>query len=50
MGLREVFDFAVIGGGIVGLGAAWAAAKQGASVLLIEANDYASALPSAILG
>ena len=43
----EVFDILVIGGGITGAGIARDAAMRGLSVCLVEAQDFASALPAA---
>lgn len=34
-------DFVIVGGGVYGCGAAWQLAKQGAEVLLLEANSIA---------
>ena len=35
-------DFVIVGGGVYGCGVAWHLAKQGADVLLLEANTIAS--------
>jgi sarcosine oxidase subunit beta len=35
-------DFVIVGGGVYGCGVAWQLAKQGAEVLLLEANSIAS--------
>ena len=35
-------DFVIIGGGVYGCGTAWELAKQGAEVVLLEANAIAS--------
>lgn len=43
---REHFDVVVVGGGITGAGVALDAAQRGASVALIEANDFASGTSS----
>ena len=43
---RSKFDVAVIGGGITGAGMARDAAMRGLSVVLIEANDFASGTSS----
>lgn len=43
---REVFDLAVIGGGITGAGVARDAASRGMRVALIEAKDFASGTSS----
>jgi glycerol-3-phosphate dehydrogenase len=43
---REVFDLAVIGGGITGAGVALDAASRGLSVALIEKRDFASGTSS----
>jgi glycerol-3-phosphate dehydrogenase len=43
----ELYDIAVIGGGINGAGVARDAAGRGLNVLLAEQNDYASATSSA---
>jgi len=43
---REVFDLAVIGGGITGAGIARDAAMRGLKVALIEAQDFASGTSS----
>ncbi len=45
--MTGVFDIAVIGGGVNGAGVARDAAGRGLSVLLVEANDLASATSSA---
>src|SRR5688572_21907997 len=45
MGSRQ-FDVLVIGGGVVGAGAALDAATRGLSVALVEARDYASGTSS----
>jgi glycerol-3-phosphate dehydrogenase len=42
----EVFDVAIIGGGVVGTGAALDAATRGLSVALVEARDLASGTSS----
>src|SRR5688500_10492091 len=42
----EVFDVAVIGGGVSGAGAGLDAATRGLSVALVEARDYASGTSS----
>jgi glycerol-3-phosphate dehydrogenase len=42
----EVFDVAVIGGGVTGAGAALDAATRGLSVALVEGRDYASGTSS----
>jgi glycerol-3-phosphate dehydrogenase len=42
----EVFDVLVIGGGVVGAGAALDAATRGLSVALVEARDYAAGTSS----
>ncbi len=42
----EVFDIAVIGGGVTGCGAALDAVTRGLSVALVEARDYASGTSS----
>src|ERR1041384_6155863 len=42
----EVFDIAVIGGGITGAGVALDAATRGLAVALIEKNDFASGTSS----
>lgn len=43
---REVFDLAVIGGGVTGAGVALDAASRGLSVALIEKRDFASGTSS----
>lgn len=43
---REVFDIAVIGGGITGAGVALDAASRGLSVALVEKRDFASGTSS----
>src|SRR3954463_7067786 len=43
---REVFAVAIIGGGVVGAGAALDAASRGLSVALVEARDLASGTSS----
>lgn len=43
---REVFDVAIIGGGITGAGAALDAASRGLSVALVEKRDFASGTSS----
>lgn len=43
---REVFDLAVIGGGITGAGVALDAASRGLTVALIETRDFASGTSS----
>ena len=43
---RERFDIVVIGGGVVGCGAALDAASRGLSVALVEARDYAAGTSS----
>ena len=40
---REQFDVVVVGGGVVGSGAALDAATRGLKVALVEARDYAPA-------
>jgi glycerol-3-phosphate dehydrogenase len=45
--MTRIFDIAVIGGGVNGTGVARDAAGRGLSVLLVEANDLASATSSA---
>ena len=45
--MSEIFDLAVIGGGVNGAGIARDAAGRGARVLLLEANDLASGTSSA---
>ncbi|MCB0340882.1 MAG: glycerol-3-phosphate dehydrogenase/oxidase [Pseudobdellovibrionaceae bacterium] len=42
----EVFDLAIIGGGITGAGVARDAASRGMKVALVEANDFASGTSS----
>jgi glycerol-3-phosphate dehydrogenase len=42
----EVFDVAIVGGGVVGTGAALDAASRGLSVALVEARDLASGTSS----
>ena len=42
----EVFDVVIVGGGITGLGAALDARSRGLSVLLVEADDFASGTSS----
>jgi glycerol-3-phosphate dehydrogenase len=42
----EQFDVVVIGGGVVGAGAALDAATRGLSVALVEARDFASGTSS----
>jgi glycerol-3-phosphate dehydrogenase len=44
--VSEVFDVAVVGGGVTGTGAALDAATRGLSVALIEARDYAAGASS----
>src|ERR1700677_1325120 len=46
-GLGQVFDLAIIGGGINGVGIARDAAGRGLSVLLVEQGDLASGTSSA---
>ncbi|KAA2266513.1 glycerol-3-phosphate dehydrogenase/oxidase [Solihabitans fulvus] len=41
------FDLAVIGGGILGIATAWAAARSGLRVALLERGDFAGATSSA---
>src|SRR5437868_3509956 len=43
---REEFDVVVVGGGIVGAGAALDAATRGLSVAVVEARDFASGTSS----
>lgn len=43
---REPYDLLVVGGGVVGAGAALDAATRGLSVLLVEAQDWASGTSS----
>lgn len=43
---HQVFDLAVVGGGINGAGVARDAASRGMSVILVEANDFASGTSS----
>src|ERR1700754_1629520 len=43
---QEVFDLAIIGGGITGAGVARDAASRGMKVALIEADDFASGTSS----
>src|SRR4051812_14584298 len=43
---REEFDIAIVGGGVVGAGAALDAATRGLSVALVEARDLASGTSS----
>ena len=42
----EVFDVAIIGGGVTGAGAALDAASRGLSVALVEARDWAAGTSS----
>src|ERR1700709_2348599 len=42
----EVFDVAIVGGGVVGTGAALDAVSRGLSVALVEARDLASGTSS----
>jgi glycerol-3-phosphate dehydrogenase len=44
---RGTFDLLVIGGGILGLSAAWQAARAGLRVAVVEAGDFAGATTSA---
>ncbi|WP_019633329.1 glycerol-3-phosphate dehydrogenase/oxidase [Actinomadura atramentaria] len=44
---RGTFDLLVIGGGIVGIAAAWTAAQAGLRVALVDAGDFAGATSSA---
>ncbi|MFC0039905.1 glycerol-3-phosphate dehydrogenase/oxidase [Actinomadura rayongensis] len=44
---RGKFDLLVIGGGIVGISAAWTAAQAGLRVALVDAGDFAGATSSA---
>jgi glycerol-3-phosphate dehydrogenase len=44
---RDIFDLAVVGGGINGTGIAADAAGRGLKVVLAEQNDLASATSSA---
>lgn len=44
---RGTFDLLVIGGGIVGISAAWTAAQAGLRVGLVDAGDFAGATSSA---
>ncbi|MFC9975297.1 glycerol-3-phosphate dehydrogenase/oxidase [Spirillospora sp. NPDC127200] len=44
---RGSFDLLVIGGGIVGIAAAWTAAQAGLRVALVDAGDFAGATSSA---
>jgi glycerol-3-phosphate dehydrogenase len=39
----QSYDVAIVGGGIYGVCAAWAAASRGLSVCLLERNDFGSA-------
>ncbi|MCB0362546.1 MAG: glycerol-3-phosphate dehydrogenase/oxidase, partial [Bdellovibrionales bacterium] len=43
---QEVFDLAIVGGGITGAGVARDAASRGMRVALVEANDFASGTSS----
>jgi glycerol-3-phosphate dehydrogenase len=43
---EEVFDVAVVGGGVTGVGTALDAATRGLSVALVEARDYAAGTSS----
>jgi len=43
---RETADLVVIGGGITGAGVAYAAARRGLSVMLLEAQDFVSGTSS----
>ena len=43
---RETFDVAIVGGGVVGAGAALDAATRGLTVALIEQRDWASGTSS----
>ncbi|MCD0453457.1 glycerol-3-phosphate dehydrogenase/oxidase [Actinocorallia sp. API 0066] len=44
---RGTFDLLVIGGGIIGISAAWTAAQAGLRVALVDAGDFAGATSSA---
>ncbi|GAA3215037.1 glycerol-3-phosphate dehydrogenase/oxidase [Actinocorallia longicatena] len=44
---RGTFDLLVIGGGIVGIAAAWTAAQAGLRVALVDGGDFAGATSSA---
>ncbi|WP_460367006.1 glycerol-3-phosphate dehydrogenase/oxidase, partial [Actinocorallia lasiicapitis] len=44
---RGTFDLLVIGGGIVGIAAAWTAAQAGLRVAVVDAGDFAGATSSA---
>ncbi|MCP2258595.1 glycerol-3-phosphate dehydrogenase [Streptoalloteichus tenebrarius] len=44
---RGTFDVAVVGGGILGIATAWAAARAGLRVALLERGDFAGATSSA---
>jgi glycerol-3-phosphate dehydrogenase len=44
---RGSFDLLVIGGGILGIGTAWVAARAGLRVALVDKGDFASATSSA---
>lgn len=44
---RRAFDVIVVGGDVVGAGAALDAATRGLAVALFEARDWASARPAA---
>ena len=44
------YDVAIIGGGLVGLLTAWYLSREGASVILLEANDFGSAASGANAG
>ena len=44
---REVFDLAIIGGGVTGAGVALDAASRGLTVALVEKRDFASGTSSA---
>ncbi len=44
--VAQSYDVAIVGGGIYGVCAAWAAARRGLSVCLLERNDFGSATSS----
>ena len=44
------YDAAIIGGGLVGLLTAWYLSREGASVILLEANDFGAAASGANAG